>query len=526
MTDARVSQLAVEVLRTNLDPDAQVSQLAVEVLRPNAARGLTASAGGLTLSGQIAGLAYVRSIVGAAEAFVLSGQAAGSLRAYIIVATAGDFILTGEDATYFQPGTIAAETGHFSFAGQSALLAYDRAITSSSATFVFTGKTALSFAIYTPAIAETTVLGQTINFLYQDILSDPFFVRESAKALWSITMAQTVAATDAATYAFHPGALINEVVALADAQPQKWNFPKTISESTRLAEALVVAFPVTLVDTPTLASAASVVRAVLVLERLRLIDPATTVGDFYVQLVDTLIAEDALRRFLGGAVVDTVGIAGTTSYAPILGKVLTDSVGVADTLTKKLIVRVTAPDGVNLDDDTTPHWIFKPVLTDGVEIAIGFLQPNGAFTTWAINTRTGAVTEYQNFEFNSFAQFGHKYLGTSSAGLYELNGDDDDGTDIIAHIKSGYMQLGGSKYSSFKAAYLGIRGNGDIILKLDTGDGNTYTYQTVIQDMQSTKVRLGKGLRARYFSFELISTGPDFDLDTIEFIPLVAQRRV
>ena len=67
---------------------------------------------------------------------------------------------------------------------------------------------------------------------------------------------------------------------------------------------------------------------------------------------------------------------------------------------------------------------------------------------------------------------------------------------------------------------------GDIILKLDTGDGKTYTYQTVIQDMQSTKVRFGKGLRARYFSFELISTGPDFDLDTVEFLPLVAQRRV
>ena len=81
-------------------------------------------------------------------------------------------------------------------------------------------------------------------------------------------------------------------------------------------------------------------------------------------------------------------------------------------------------------------------------------------------------------------------------------------------------------FRSFKAAYLGMRGNGDVILKLDTGDGKTYTYQTVIQDMQSTKVRLGKGLRARYFSFELISTGQDFDLDTVEFIPLVAQRRV
>jgi hypothetical protein len=37
---------------------------------------------------------------------------------------------------------------------------------------------------------------------------------------------------------------------------------------------------------------------------------------------------------------------------------------------------------------------------------------------------------------------------------------------------------------------------------------------------------MGKGQRARYFAFELISAGQDFDLDTIEFVPIVVQRRV
>ena len=44
--------------------------------------------------------------------------------------------------------------------------------------------------------------------------------------------------------------------------------------------------------------------------------------------------------------------------------------------------------------------------------------------------------------------------------------------------------------------------------------------------MKTTKVNMGKGLRARYFAYELISTGQDFDLDSVEFVPLVAQRRV
>jgi hypothetical protein len=44
--------------------------------------------------------------------------------------------------------------------------------------------------------------------------------------------------------------------------------------------------------------------------------------------------------------------------------------------------------------------------------------------------------------------------------------------------------------------------------------------------MKTARINIGKGIRARYFAFELISTGQDFDLDSLEFIPLVAKRRV
>jgi hypothetical protein len=74
--------------------------------------------------------------------------------------------------------------------------------------------------------------------------------------------------------------------------------------------------------------------------------------------------------------------------------------------------------------------------------------------------------------------------------------------------------------------YLGTRGGGDFVLKLITGDDKTFIYSVNARDMATTKITLGKGLRARYFAFELVSTGQDFDLDTIEFVPLVSDRRV
>lgn len=379
-----------------------------------------------------------------------------------------------------------------------------------------------------PILSDTLAATDTSipNIKFSRSLTETPKFSDPIRANYGLAVTGTLTAADALSLGFKPGAVINELLTLTDAHVSTWKFSTLLSERTAFVDALTAAFPATITDTVTLSELVTVFRGVIVAEQLRLLDAPTGAGTYAAQLVDLIRADDDLRRFLGGSLSETIANSDAVSYTPILGRVLTDAVGIADALTQKLIIRVTANDDFNLDDSTPTKWIFKPVLTDGVEIAIGYIEPNGAFTTWAVNTRTGAVTEYQNFVFNSFAQNGHKYLGAADSGLYELDGADDDGTDVIAHIKSGYAQFGGSKYSSFKAAYLGMRGDGNIVLKLDTGDGKSYTYQTVIQDMQSTKVRLGKGLRARYFSFELISTGPDFDLDTIEFIPLVAQRRV
>jgi len=160
------------------------------------------------------------------------------------------------------------------------------------------------------------------------------------------------------------------------------------------------------------------------------------------------------------------------------------------------------------------------------------VTPNGEFTTWAINTRTNSVMEYQNYAFNSFAQMGHRFLGAADDGLYVLDGQVDDGEAIRTRMRSGIMQLAGTKFTMFKGAYLGIRTNDDgrdFILKLIYGDGPNVKetcYKIVVQNLKTAKVNLGKGIRARYISWELETLGADFDFDGIEFVPISSQRRV
>jgi hypothetical protein len=235
---------------------------------------------------------------------------------------------------------------------------------------------------------------------------------------------------------------------------------------------------------------------------------------------------DALGRFFGAEVSDEINV------APLMGGYtskdgqLSETIGLTEGVTPRLVLRVIATDTIGIEAEEALRMLFSPAIAEGIQLSAAYLSPDSSITTWAMNTRTAAVSEYQNYAFNSFARLGNKYIGANEDGLYELTGDDDAGTDIVATIRSGFAQWSGTHLGSFKAAYLAIRGEGSFVLRVVSGDGRTYNYSVTAESQKTVKVNMGKGLRARYFAFELVSTGQDFDLDTLEFIPLVADRRV
>lgn len=312
----------------------------------------------------------------------------------------------------------------------------------------------------------------------------------------------------------------------SDLLSAKGTYVPTQSDVVTITTDILLGAPLTVTENLTLADVLSLVRGVRVLEQLGF--NLTTLANSIRRLsfLDQFRILDSLRKFLSEAANDTIGITEISTPKFFLTRTALENIAVTETLSNSLIIRLTAQDHIDLQDIDVLKYIFRPILNEDIQITAAYVSPGQSFTSWAVNSRTGAVTEYTNYNFNSFAAMGNKYLAASDSGLYELNGDDDQGTDIIARIKSGLMQMGGAHFTSFKAAYLGLRGNGDWVFKLETGDGKEYVYSIVAQDMQTTKVRLGKGLRSRYFAFELISTGQDFDMDSVEFIPLIATRRV
>lgn len=297
-------------------------------------------------------------------------------------------------------------------------------------------------------------------------------------------------------------------------------------EAARLLTRMMLARPQSVSDSATVSSVLSGVRAIRVLEALGVLEQIKAVAIVGGEITNVLRLSSELARFFGLQGYDGIQVVSTLAARPRFGRAAADVLGVHDALTPRLVLRIIAPEAMQVTSALALAWIYNPVLTESVVMDAAYLAPNGALVTWAMNTRSAAVTEYTNYGYTSFAPRASHYLGTADTGLYQLDGDTDNGASIIGRVRSGLLQMAGSRFAGFSAVYIGMHGTGDMLFRLVAGDSKTYTYRVVVQDMQTTKVRMGKGLRARYFAFELESLGPDFDIDTVEFVPLTTQRRV
>lgn len=347
---------------------------------------------------------------------------------------------------------------------------------------------------------------------------------------YPITLAEGIGTNDALVKLWYAGGVVSEGIAISQVSTPAFVYGLSLADQIAIAELLQGGRVVAIAEGIAIAPVLTLLQAVTVAERLGIAPVLLASGLFGKTLAERIGLNDSLRNFLSGVIAEGVGVNDALTYLKLASASLSEGVGVNAVLEHQLLIRVDMAEGIAVHLEDLPNMILNGQVTDGIEMAIGYLEPSGAFTAWAVNTLTAGVTEYTNFVFNSFAKIGHKYVGANSTGLYELTGEKDVATSIIADMKSGILQLGGAHLTSFKAAYLGVRGKtatpGEFLLRLISAEGRTYDYKVLANSMQTSRINLGKGLRSRYWSFQLISTGQDFDLESIEFIPLVAQRRV
>lgn len=388
------------------------------------------------------------------------------------------------------------------------------------------GLRALLGILYQDGLAETLGLADSIA----SILPQRVEVAEEVELLAPLLYAWAGLATEtlglSATEFSSPGVVLREGLGIDDLAICNQKLGLAVVEALATAADILAGRPLTVTESLALAEMMAAAHVVTIVQELGLAATVLPIATYHLTVSQGLGLATSLANFFGGDVLEALGLQANESHQALLREQLEDGIGLEAEITPSFILKATASDGLEFSSDELLQQIFSGQIVEGLELSGAYIGPDGSFTTWAMNTRTGAVSEYDNYQFNSFARVGNKYLGATASGLYQLTGDDDAGDAVVARLKGGFLQFGGTHLSRIKAAYLAMTGEGTAVLRIETKDGALYNYSVPTRDGRSTKVHMGKGQRSRYFAWELVTAGQDFDLDTLEFVPLVVQRRV
>ena len=375
------------------------------------------------------------------------------------------------------------------------------------------------------ADGQASAFGSVPHFavLAQNLTLHPSHVPTKINVL---ALAQNLTGHQADVEQWRWGRTIAQNLSLHLAQAQQTTYHVVDADVIKLAAVFTRAFPVTLSQALTVHQATALAAAVILLQRLKITPTHIPKLTYHLALAQAILTTPALAHFLGLSLTQAMTVHDELTRTYLASPLLTQNLTVHAAFVNTLMIQVVST--IDIHPAHIPHMIYAgDALLDGVVMTGLYISPNGTVTTWAINTRTNAVTEYDNYGFNSFAPMGRRYLAANSSGIYELDGDTDAGTAIIAEAQSGLARLNGTKMSGLKGAYLAVRGGGRFYVKLISGDGREYIYEAIAQPgLMTTKINVGKGLRTSYIAFNLQNEGQDFDLDEIEFVPMLSDRRV
>ena len=151
---------------------------------------------------------------------------------------------------------------------------------------------------------------------------------------------------------------------------------------------------------------------------------------------------------------------------------------------------------------------------------------------FVVNTRTNALTFYESFPFNSYAEFAGMYLAAGADGITQIDAGGLDGAaQIAASYSTGKLQLNSESISRVEFVYLGGVLGGDMRVDL-LPDTATETHGNVVSPsvngaLHPCRAKLGRGARGRYWQTTVSNVdGCDFRIDTLILETARTARRV
>ena len=139
-----------------------------------------------------------------------------------------------------------------------------------------------------------------------------------------------------------------------------------------------------------------------------------------------------------------------------------------------------------------------------------------------MNTLTGAVTEYDNFAFQSITP---THAG-SATGLFLLGGDTDLAAPVAVDILTGKQVMDAAQRKRVPNLYYAVESEASTLTCVVATEDEEYEYDFHVRQDGVSRADPGKGVVENYLQVGLKSEGDSFKLDYIEANVAVSKRRI
>jgi hypothetical protein len=366
--------------------------------------------------------------------------------------------------------------------------------------------------------------------IYNNSLDETIGIVENSTVYLAITLSDTFGFAEgtASDAVFH----LLETVGVSDVLDETIKGYQSVADGVKLSD--VFAFVIDLVasDTIGVQDSAAINRqnAVAILDSVVLAGIATTRIKAYNSLTALIGLLEYVNKGLAANILETVGLTEDTLSSIGLVSAILDTVGLSETTTDVVGIYTEVSESMAVSDEILTTAILQNLLNDGAIVSTTILGPGTAvYTGWIMNSENFAVSNYGNYKFTDMALLNGSYFGVMDDGVYLLEGNTDDGANIGARLATAAMEFGTSNLKTITQMYMGLRGDGDLVIKMVSDEDEDTWYQGTVIDTTLRTERLtgAKGQVGRYWQLKLVSTdSTKLDLDAIELFPIVWGRKL
>lgn len=372
-------------------------------------------------------------------------------------------------------------------------------------------------------------LGSTFHVTNDEIIQILESIQPLLAKPTSITEALTLSGVPLISI---PAAAIVESLSLSEEVLAKGSIYRLhILQSIGLADKILLASAVQVSETTafTGTTSASAKRLLKLAERLLITGIASNTMEAAVIASASIALTEIVYSGKGASLSDSVQLTGLLSGLALLVPVVFEQLLFTSIPSGQLTVLCSNEVTIEIGSSITPSAIFKNILSENLSFTVGFGLGDSSIVGYAMNTRNNALTQYDNFPFNSFTKIGETYYGASSSGLYALEGNTDDGDEILASATLGIMDFSGDSKTLLGDCFLAMRSDGEILLKIKSDDNVERWYKVSSTDgvLGDRRTKPAKGVKSRYWTFTLENIdGSDFEISELTIVPVALKRRL